>query len=403
MPHAFSITNHISQEIPQLSYPSFIFEYTDPEEGFKGWLVRDSNFHRLCAGGMRVQKGLQLDDLIRMAHNMSLKMRIHNLPVDGAKCGIDYAPEAPHKKMAIQRFIKALTPYLQTSYSMGPDLNTDMDELETLAHELSLPSVKMAISVTQGWELSYFKKRSAILKHTVNNWPLGRLRAGFGVAAAAFAVLDFLEIPIKDATFAIQGFGSLAKATAFTILNHGGKIVAISDATKCITATTTKGLELDSLLASESRMLPETIAHQSIATGPTNALWDVPCTIVIPAAVEQAVDRDIAQRLLCRAIVPGANLAVTSDAEASLTARGILVLPDFIPGSGGSLSMEGLYGPHSHPLPEQVLAHIEKKMRLAVSKTLSLSASEKTSPTLAALKICKNYHPLTDAKPYNIS
>jgi glutamate dehydrogenase (NAD(P)+) len=405
MPHA--LASIVAEKTPMLAVPriqpALVYEYTDPDEGFKGWLVRDSKMHRLCAGGMRVQQGLELKDLISMAHNMSLKMRIHNLHVDGAKCGIDYPPDGPHKKAAMRRFIKALSPLLQTCYSMGPDLNTEMDELEALAQELAMPSVKMAIAATQGWDLAYFIKRTAILDQEVQGWPLGRLRAGFGVAAAAFAVLDFLSIPIKNATFCIQGFGALARATAFSIVKNGGKILAIADAQKCITSLDGHGLDIHKLLTSNGRLLPETISDKAVVTGPPDSLWQVPSTILIPAAVEHAINYAVTEKLVCRAIVPGANLAVSNAAEAALDARGVLVLPDFIPGSGGSLSMEGLYGPPSHPPPEQVLTHIDNKMRQAVTRVLVASQSQHITPRDAALDICTNYRAPSDVKPYDIS
>jgi len=43
--------------------PALVVEYTDPEEGFGGWLVIDSLEHELCAGGMRVQPGLTRERL----------------------------------------------------------------------------------------------------------------------------------------------------------------------------------------------------------------------------------------------------------------------------------------------------------------------------------------------------
>ncbi|OGR04074.1 MAG: hypothetical protein A2511_09200 [Deltaproteobacteria bacterium RIFOXYD12_FULL_50_9] len=383
--------------------PALVIEYTDPVEGFKGWLVRDTNLHRLCAGGMRVQKDLQVDHLIRMAKNMTLKMRVHNLHVDGAKCGIDFPPDSPQKDAAMLRFINAIKPYLETCYSMGPDLNVEMDELESLAQQLGMPSVKMAIAAAQGWDLPYFSERTAILKQKINGWPLGRLRAGSGVTAAALAVLDFLNIPISKATFCIQGFGALARSTAFTLHLQGGKIKSIADAEKCITAIDRAGLDLKRLLAPRGRSLPDIPTDSAMTFGPPEALWRVPCDILILAAVEHAITVGMDTTLDCKAIVPGANLAITNEAEERLNARGVLVLPDFIPGSGGSLSMEGLYGPSSHPSPTEVLGHIDKKMRRTISEVLALSNRRQISPRTAALDICARYNAPLDTRPYDLS
>ena len=103
--------------------PELTVEYTDPLEGFKGWLVIDSLTHRMAAGGMRVQRGLSREVVEDLAATMTLKMRIAGIRADGAKCGIDYDPASPRKEEAMLRFIRAIRPYLLERYSMGPDLN----------------------------------------------------------------------------------------------------------------------------------------------------------------------------------------------------------------------------------------------------------------------------------------
>ena len=96
--------------------PEIVLEYTDPLEGFKGWLVIDRTVHRICAGGMRVQLGLTREHLIEMARNMTRKMLIADLRVDGAKCGIDYNPASPGKMAAVGRFLQAISPYIKDIY-----------------------------------------------------------------------------------------------------------------------------------------------------------------------------------------------------------------------------------------------------------------------------------------------
>ena len=90
--------------------PALVIDYVDPEEGFRGWLVRDTLDFGLCAGGMRVQPGLTGARLAEMARNMTRKMRISGLRVDGAKSGIDYDPHPPGKPAAMARFMAAKRP-----------------------------------------------------------------------------------------------------------------------------------------------------------------------------------------------------------------------------------------------------------------------------------------------------
>ena len=202
---------NISEKLPAL-----VIEYTDPEEGFQGWLVIDTLDHNLCAGGMRVQQGLTRDRLARMARNMTCKMRICGLRVDGAKSGINYDPAAPGKRAAMARFIAAIRPYVESRYSMGPDLNVDMSELESIAKELGLASVKMAVARAQGLELSSFGERYQVLAQEFDGWPLGKLRVGYGVAVATLAVLDHLNIPYAAALI-ISGLGGYMRTRQFPV------------------------------------------------------------------------------------------------------------------------------------------------------------------------------------------
>jgi glutamate dehydrogenase (NAD(P)+) len=387
-----------SDSIPE-DKPAQIIEYSDPLEGFKGWLVRDRMCHRLCAGGMRVQSGLTCEKLIDMARNMTRKMQIANLRVDGAKSGIDYDPESPGKNAAVSRFLQAIKPHIESSYSMGPDLNIEMDELEKIAQQSGIPSVKMAIAKAQGWELEYYTARKRILKDRIGGWSVGRLRAGYGVAAATLATLDFLNISPQNGTVTIQGFGTLAKATAFRLHKAGVKIIAIADVEKCLVAADNSGLEVERLLTLPGPLL-DADASENYTVKPSEAILDQQCDILIPAAVEKSVQADNAASMQVKAVVPGANLAVTGESEQILHNRSILVLPDFLAGCGGSLSMEGLFGPPEHPDAQSVLSHIENKMMEIVYKVLQRSEKESISPTGSALRFCDEFVCMPDTRPY---
>lgn len=378
--------------------PEIILEYTDPLEGFKGWLVIDRTVHRICAGGMRVQPGLTRDHLIRMARNMTSKMRIADLRVDGAKCGIDYDPASPGKIAAVGRFLRSIHPYIHSSYSMGPDLNIDMAELETAAAQHDIPSVKMAIASAQGWELPYFMKRSQVLHETIGGFTLGRLRAGYGVAAAVLAMLESLGIKPTGATIAVQGFGNLAKAALFGLDQAGCKIIAIADAEKCL--SNDRGIELTEIIRSDSTLLPNQVKQAGMCQTANQTIFDCKCDILVPAALENTVTPEIAKKLKVKAVVPGANLAVPDESNIILHHRQIPVLPDFLAGCGGSLSMEGLYGSDNHPTPQEVLDHVQHRMQGMVRQVVAQGDIDQCSLSEAALQVCRNRIDHPDCRPY---
>ena len=382
--------------------PELIVEYTDPLEGFKGWAVIHSLSHKLCAGGVRVQKGLTLDCVRDLARNMTIKMRITGIRADGAKCGINYDPHSPGKKEAMYRFIRAIRPYVLERYSLGPDLNTTMCELDDIAERLSIPAVKMAIAKAQGFDLPSFLKRYSILKQPFGHATLGRVRAGFGLAAACQGVLEFLNIPPQEATVAIQGFGGLGSAAAYTLHEAGIKIIAIADEEKSLISTNNQSLDIKAMLPSTTNCGSGFIPSSGIngRYGDRNQIYDVKCDVFIPAAIENVITVDNADVLPIKAVVTGANLAVTQEAEKLLNDRGIIIIPDFVAGSGGSLSMDGLFGPEIEPSAQEVLTHVNKRMRRIVKKVIKRSQQDGVTTREAALRLCSEVPIYPEARPY---
>ncbi|MBI5787556.1 MAG: Glu/Leu/Phe/Val dehydrogenase [Candidatus Schekmanbacteria bacterium] len=375
-----------------------IITYTDSLGEFQGFLAIDALSHKVAAGGMRVQKGLTADRLAKMARNMTLKQRIGGMCVDGAKCGIDYDPNSPGKHGAMKRFMIAIRPYMHERYSMGPDLNTKLPEIDAILNEIGIPSAKMAVALAQGMTLEHFLVRYNTFQEKVDGFTLGQRRSGHGVAMACLGALEILGIPPKDATVTIQGFGGLGSGAAFSLYKAGVKIIAIADDQNCLICQ--NGLNIERLMAqSDGTHLPKTEALDYKYNQPA-AIFDIPCDAMIPAAVENVIDCPRAQRMPAKAVVEGANLPASPEAEGILKQRGILVVPDFVAGSAGSLSVDGLFGPPQPVDARYVLDHIEWRMRSIVKEVVSRSEKDHTTTRQAALDICSEVKPNPEAKPY---
>jgi len=380
--------------------PELIVEYTDPLEGFKGWLAIDALSHNLCAGGFRVQKGLTRDCVVSLARNMTLKMRIAGIKADGAKSGIDYDPHSAGKAGALYRFIRSIRPLILERYSMGPDLNVNLKELDDIAKRLDIPSVKIAIAKAQGFDLPYFLERYGLLKEAMDHATVGKLRSGFGLAAACLGVLEFLGIPNEKATVAIQGFGGLGSAAAYGLQRAGVKVVGIADEEKSLICTNEHALDVKALVQHSVNGLIPNGWKNSGEYADRSHILDVKCDVFIPAAIENAVVQDNAGTISTKAIVPGANLAITEEAEKVLNDRGIITIPDFVAGCGGSMSMKALFGPKSHPTVPDLLDSLAEGMRGMVKKVLGRSQKDGTTPREAALDLCSEAPIYPDAKPY---
>ncbi|WP_417914458.1 Glu/Leu/Phe/Val dehydrogenase dimerization domain-containing protein [Candidatus Electronema sp. JM] len=386
--------------------PELIVEYTDPLEGFKGWLAIDSLTHRMAAGGMRVQRGLTREVVGDLAATMTLKMRIAGIRADGAKCGIDYDPASPNKQEAMLRFIRAIKPYLLERYSMGPDLNTTMPELDEVCARIGISSIKAVIATCQEFTPAEFEERVRLLKRPVGHATLGKLRSGAGVAASCLAVLEFLQIPAAEAKVVIQGFGSLASSAAYFLHQAGVPIIGLADCEKSLISEDGAPLDIADLLdrvcadctCQAKGLIPKEAAVGCY--GSRKEIYSLPCDVFIPAAIERAIDRQAAETMQIKAVVAGANLAVTDEAEAILHQRGIIVIPDMVAGCGGSLSMQGLFGPEEPPSAQDVLRHVDRKTRSIIRNLLERSHRDSISPREAALRICAEAPLHPDTKPY---
>jgi glutamate dehydrogenase (NAD(P)+) len=331
---------------------------------------------------------------------MTLKMRIAGIRADGAKSGIDYDPHSPGKRQALLRFLRSIRPFILDRYSVGPDLNVKLGELDGIAKELEIPSVKMAIAKAQGFDLPYFLERYKLLEQPANHVTLGRLRSGFGLAAACLGVLEFLGISSDKARVAIQGFGGLGGGAAYTLYKAGVKVIGIADEEKGLISENGQSLDVKDLTTQAvNGLIPEGWKNGGRFVD-RGAIFDVECDLLVPAAVENVVHEENAATLPVKAIVPGANLAVTAEAEKILNRRGVITVPDFIAGCGGSLSMNALFGPKSHPSVEELLDSLGQDMRRIVKRVLERSQKDDISPREAALNLCSEAPLYPEARPY---
>ncbi len=390
------MSGHSAYDAP----PELVVEYVDRVEGFRGWLVIDSLTHRLCAGGLRVQKGLTRESITRLARNMTLKMRIAGIRADGAKSGIDYDPLSPGKDQALERFFRAIVPYMLERYSVGPDMNTTMAELNAIAARFGLPSIKIAVARAQGFSDREFAKRLQVLSRPAGLNTLASFRAGAGLGYACLGTLDFMGIPCRRATVTVQGFGGLASGAIWCLNQAGIKIIAVSDREKMIKTYENNPLDVEKLFKYSRHGLISLVDDYGGVLAENTKIHEIECDVFIPAAMEGTVTEKEARTMRARAVVCGANLAVTPEAEEILHQRGILLVPDMVAGCGGSLSMAGLFGPAKVPTEQEVLNFVDEHMRDMVYRVCKRSKNTGISPRKAALQLCAEAPLMPGEKPY---
>jgi glutamate dehydrogenase (NAD(P)+) len=162
----------------------------------------------------------------------------------------------------------------------------------------------------------------------------GRREAtGAGVAYLVKKYLEDLTIPITSATAVIQGFGNVGSETALALSRYGAKIIAISDYTGGI--YNPAGIDLAKALTyvRYQKTLRDFDGGEPISN---EALLELKCTVLVPAALERVITETNAPKLQCRVLAEGANGPTTNAADKILETRDdIELIPDVLCNSGG--------------------------------------------------------------------
>ena len=374
--------------------------YQDPIEGFRGFLAYTGTQRPLAAGGLRVQRGLTGERIVALADAMGVKEDVLQLNVDGAKCGIDYDPHAPGTHDALRRFLSFLAPQLAGRLSLGPDMGTTFGELEQLAREVGIPSIKAAIAGAQGLPLEQVLKRLRTLDVQLGPLTLGERRAGHGLAHAALAAARHVAPTRRPLTCALQGFGTLGRGAAATLHESGVQIVAVADEHRCIHAP--GGLPIARMLAAPLATPVHAHAGAGLATAARETALSIACDVLVLAACEDALDADDLADVHARIVVVGANNGLAPELHTALHARGVVVVPDCVAGAGGSAAMDALFAPALCPDPRTVLVQIGRIAQTLTQRVLDMADAEHVAPWVAAQAFAREQTlPLT-ARPYGL-
>jgi glutamate dehydrogenase (NAD(P)+) len=161
----------------------------------------------------------------------------------------------------------------------------------------------------------------------------GRVDAtGTGCVIVAREAAKQLGIALNGARAVIQGFGNVGAYSARALRAEGARIMAVSDGRGGIFRS--QGLDITDVLQYQSQA--RTVVGFPGAEAITNAeLLELPCDVLIPAAIENQITADNAQRVHARLVVEGANGPTTPEADRILRERQVVVVPDILANAGG--------------------------------------------------------------------
>ena len=275
-------------------------------------------------GGIRYHEDVNLGEVSALAMWMTWKCALINLPFGGAKGGVRIDPTGLSRR-ELQRLTRRFTSEIIDI--IGPDKDIPAPDMGTDEQVMAW------IMDTYSQQAGYTVPGVVTGKPVVLGGSLGRREAtGRGLVYLIEAAAEHMGMSLDGATAVIQGFGNVGSNTARFLAEDGVKVVAVSDVTTGI--YNPKGLALADVFkyCEENRFL----AGYPEADEVTNEeLLELPCDMLAPAALQNQVTGDNADRLKCRLLAEGANGPTTLEADEILTERGVFILPDVLGNAGG--------------------------------------------------------------------
>jgi glutamate dehydrogenase (NAD(P)+) len=293
---------------------------------FEGWRVQHSNILGPFKGGIRYHQDVNLNEIRALATWMSLKCAVAGIPYGGAKGGVRIDPQQLSKqelKRLTRRYTYAIEPIIGPDADIvAPDVNTDSQIMAWVLDTYSMLKGKPCPGVVTGKPVELRGSR-------------GRTSAtGRGVVIGTKLVLEKQGKTLGEVSVAIQGFGNVGRYAAKIFCERGARVVAVSDVSGGIYKT--GGLNIDEIFEYAQRGAAladyrgEGVAHIS-----NHEILTCECDVLVPAALENQIDDEIAQNVKCAFIVEGANGPTAVAGDAALEKRGIILVPDIFANSGG--------------------------------------------------------------------
>lgn len=307
-------------------------------EVIEAYRVQHSHHRLPTKGGIRYAETVDQDEVMALAALMTYKCALVDVPFGGAKGGLRINP-AKYTVDQLQNITRRYTAELVKKNFIGPGIDVPAPDYGTGPREMA-----WILDTYQALRHGEVDSIACVTgKPVTQNGIRGRAEAtGRGVFYGLRECVSYeddmqkigLTKGIAGKTMVVQGLGNVGSNTALISQKEGGvKIIAISEREGSIFDA--NGIDVEQLLA--FRKENGTIIGYPGSThigGPLAAL-ELECDILVPAALENQITTENADRIKAKIIAEAANGPVTADADAILRQKGVLILPDFYINAGG--------------------------------------------------------------------
>ncbi|MEH2402482.1 Glu/Leu/Phe/Val family dehydrogenase [Nostoc sp.] len=290
-----------------------------------GHRVQHSDVLGPYKGGIRYHPAVTLREVSALAMLMTWKCALLGIPYGGGKGGIAIDPKrysVGELERISRRYISELIKDIGPAVDIpAPDMGTSAREMAWMMDTYSVNVGHAVPGVVTGKPLSI-------------GGSLGReMATGRGVMIIVREALAEQGKSLAGVRVVIQGFGNVGSAAAELLHQAGAKIIAVSTGAGGVFSEV--GLDISKLkvYAAENR---KSIVGFPQSVPISNAdLLTLPCDVLIPSALENQITEENVNQVQAQIVAEAANGPVTLEANLSLEARGVTVLPDILANAGG--------------------------------------------------------------------
>lgn len=306
-------------------------------EVIEAYRVQHSQHKTPCKGGIRFSEEVNQDEVMALAALMTYKCAIVNVPFGGGKGGIKINPRK-YSAYELEKITRRYTAELVKKNFIGPGTDVPAPDYGTGEREMA-----WIVDTYQSLRPGEIDSAGCVTGKPVSQGGVrGRREAtGLGVFYGVKEVMNMEEVVsnlgltkgIEGKRVIVQGLGNVGYHSALFFQQAGAKIVALAEYEGAIWSE--NGLDVDAVFNHRK-------ATGSILNFPgSNNLkksgdaLEMECDILIPAALENVINKNNADRIKAKIIAEGANGPLTPDADDILTEKNILVIPDMYLNAGG--------------------------------------------------------------------
>jgi glutamate dehydrogenase (NAD(P)+) len=293
-------------------------------EVFTGFRVQHSIARGPSKGGIRYGPDVTLDEVRALASWMTWKCAIVNIPFGGAKGGVICDP---HKmsmgelERMTRRYTAELVEFIGPEKDVpAPDVNTNEQVMAWMMDTYSMHMRQTVTAVVTGKPINIGGSR-------------GRREAtGRGIMIVCDQAIKKLGLRPESTRVIVQGFGNVGSNCALLMSQAGYKVIGVIEVDGAL--YNKNGIDVGALWKHRERTKGIKGFTEAEAADPDELLL-TDCEILVPAATENQITSQNADRVKCRILAEGANGPTTAKADEILADKKVFIIPDILCNAGG--------------------------------------------------------------------